>query len=301
MRISLIFSLIFSTFQSVFGQELNCQVTIINDARLELTNVEREVITQLETVVYEFMNNTKWTKDNFTVEERINCNIQIQIKEIPSSGSFKGSLQVQCSRPTFNSSYNTTLLNYQDDNFEFRYDRNSIIVYAPNQFRDNLTSVLAFYAYFILGMDYDSFSDKGGTKYFSEAQQIVNNAQSSGFAGWTSNEKGKNNRFWLVDNILHELFTPLRECNFHYHRKALDVMYEDKIAARKEVYNALNMLVKLTSTRPNSLNTLNFLSAKSTEIKNLYEDAEAKEKNDIVLLLKRIDPANSEKYQAIMN
>lgn len=301
MRICLFFVMVFSAFKLTFGQELNCQVTIINDARLELTNVEREVLQQLETVVYEFMNNTKWTKDKFTVEERINCNIQIQINEIPSSGSFKGSLQVQSSRPTFNSSYNTTLFNYQDDNLEFSYNRNSIFVYAPNQFRDNLTSVLAFYAYFILGMDYDSFSNKGGTKYFTEAQQIVNNAQSSGFAGWTSNEKGKNNRYWLVDNILHELFTPLRECMYHYHRKALDKMYEDKILARSEVYNALNMLVKLTSTRPNSLNALNFLSAKSTELKNLYEDAEVKEKNDVVLLLKRIDPANSEKYQAIMN
>jgi len=301
MKISLIFVMIFSSFQMLFGQELNCQVTIVNDARMELTSVEREVIEQLEVVIYEFMNNTKWTKDKFTVEERINCNIQIQINEIPSSGSFKGSLQVQSSRPTFNSSYNTTMFNYQDDNFEFAYNRNAIFVYAPNQFRDNLTSVLAFYAYFIIGMDYDSFSKLGGTKYFSEAQQIVSNAQSSGFSGWTSNEKGKNNRYWLVDNILHELFTPLRECTFHYHRKALDLMYDDKIAARTEVYNALNMLVKLSSTRPNSLNALNFLAAKSTELKNLFEDAEAKEKNDIVLLLKRIDPVNSEKYQAIMN
>lgn len=301
MRIALFIVLIFTSLQNVTGQELNCQVTVVNDARLELTNVEREVMKQLETMVYEFMNNTKWTKDKFTVEERINCNVQIQINEIPSSGSFKGSIQVQSSRPTFNSSYNTTLFNYQDDNFEFAFNRNSIFVYAPNQFRDNLTSVLAFYAYFILGMDYDSFSDKGGTKHFSEAQQIVSNAQSSGFSGWTSNEKGKNNRFWLVDNIMHELFTPLRECNFHYHRKGLDILYEDKILARSEVYSALNMLVKLTSTRPNSLNVLNFLSAKSTELKNFYEDAEAKEKNDIVLLLKRIDPANSEKYQVIMN
>ena len=105
----------------------------------------------------------------------------------------------------------------------------------------------------------------------------------------------------MVDNILHELFTPLRECTYHYHRKGLDVLYDDKVLARSEVYNALNKLVKLTSTRPNSLNALNFLSAKSTELKNLYEDAEIKEKNDIVNLLKRIDPVNSEKYQQILN
>ena len=293
--------MVFGAYLSVKGQELNCQVSIILDARLEINVVEREVLDQLENTIYEFMNNTIWTKDKFTMEERINCNIQIQINEIPTSGSFKGFMQVQSSRPTFNSSYNTTVFNYQDDDVEFSFNRNAIFVYAPNQFRDNLTSMLAFYAYFIIGMDYDSFSDKGGTKYFSEAQQIVNNAQTSSFTGWRSNEKGKNNRYWLVDNILHELFTPLRECTYHYHRKGLDVLYDDKVLARSEVYNALSKLVKLTSTRPNSLNALNFLSAKSTELKNLYEDAEPKEKNEIVNLLKRIDPVNSERYQEILN
>lgn len=301
MRNLCVIAMFFGTFLSVKGQELNCQVSIILDARLEINIVEREVLDQLENTIYEFMNNTIWTKDKFTMEERINCNIQIQINEIPSSGQFKGFMQVQSSRPAFSSSYNTTMFNFQDDDVQFSFDRNAIFVYAPNQFRDNLTSMLAFYAYFIIGMDYDSFSDKGGTKYFSEAQQIVSNAQTSNFAGWKSNEKGKNNRYWLIDNILHELFTPLRECNYHYHRKGLDVLYEDKVLARSEIFNALNKLVKLTSTRPNSLNVLNFLSAKSNELKNLYEDAEPKEKNDIVNLLKRIDPVNSEKYQQILN
>ncbi len=301
MRNLCVIAMFFGTFLSVKGQELNCQVSIILDARLEINIVEREVLDQLENTIYEFMNNTIWTKDKFTMEERINCNIQIQINEIPSSGQFKGFMQVQSSRPAFSSSYNTTMFNFQDDDVQFSFDRNAIFVYAPNQFRDNLTSMLAFYAYFIIGMDYDSFSDKGGTKYFSEAQQIVSNAQTSNFAGWKSNEKGKNNRYWLIDNILHELFTPLRECNYHYHRKGLDALYEDKVLARSEIFNALNKLVKLTSTRPNSLNVLNFLSAKSNELKNLYEDAEPKEKNDIVNLLKRIDPVNSEKYQQILN
>lgn len=301
MRNYYIVVLFLGAFFSAKSQELNCQVSIILDARLEVTNVEREVLDQLENTIYEFMNNTQWTKDKFTMEERINCNIQIQINEIPSAGQFKGFMQVQSSRPAFSSSYNTTMFNYQDNDVQFAFDRNAIFVYAPNQFRDNLTSMLAFYAYFIIGMDYDSFSDKGGTKYFTEAQQIVNNAQSSGFAGWRSNEKGKNNRYWLIDNILHELFTPLRECNYHFHRKGIDALYDDKILARSEIFNALNKLVKLTSTRPNSLNALNFLSAKSTELKNLYEDAEAKEKNEIVNLLKRIDPVNSERYQQIIN
>lgn len=287
-------------FLTLSAQELNCQVSIITDAKLEVTSVEQEVFQQLEQTIYEMMNNTQWTKDKFTVEERINCNIQLQIREIPSPGTYSGSMQIQVSRPVFNSSYNTTLFNFQDDDITFNFSRNSVLVYAPNQFRDNLTSILAFYAYFILGMDYDSFSMKGGTKYFNEAQQIVTNAQASGFAGWKSNERNRANRYWLVDNILHELFSPLRECIYDYHRKGLDVMYDDPIVARNEVYNALNKLTKVVSSRPNSLNLLNFVQAKSNELKSMYVDAEVSDKNNIVNLLKRLDPANSSKYQEIL-
>lgn len=287
-------------FLTLSAQELNCQVSIITDAKLEVTSVEQEVFQQLEQTIYEMMNNTQWTKDKFTVEERINCNIQLQIREIPSPGTYSGSMQIQVSRPVFNSSYNTTLFNFQDDDITFNFSRNSVLVYAPNQFRDNLTSILAFYAYFILGMDYDSFSMKGGTKYFNEAQQIVTNAQASGFAGWKSNERNRANRYWLVDNILHELFSPLRECIYDYHRKGLDVIYDDPIVARNEVYNALNKLTKVVSSRPNSLNLLNFVQAKSNELKSMYADAEVSDKNNIVNLLKRLDPANSSKYQEIL-
>lgn len=297
---ALLLSVFISLTLNSFSQELNCQVSIITDAKLEVTSVELDVFKQLEQVIYEFMNNTQWTKDKFAVEERINCNIQLQIREIPTPGTYSGSMQIQVSRPVFNSSYNTNLMNFQDDDITFNYSRNSVLVYAPNQFRDNITSVLAFYAYFMLGMDYDSFSLKGGTKYFTEAQQIVTNAQSSGYAGWKSNERNKSNRYWLVDNILHELFTPLRECNYEYHRQGLDIMYDDPVEARNNVYNALNKLVKVVSSRPNSINLLNFVQAKSNELKNMYADAEQADKNNIVNLLKRIDPANSSKYQVIL-
>lgn len=296
LLVTLFTGLIFSSF----SQELNCQVSIITDAKLEVTSVELDVFKQLEQTIYEFMNNTQWTKDKFSVEERINCNIQLQIREIPSPGTYSGSMQIQVSRPVFNSSYNTNLMNFQDDDITFNYSRNSVLVYAPNQFRDNITSVLAFYAYFILGMDYDSFSLKGGTKYFTEAQQIVGNAQSSGYAGWKSNERNKSNRYWLVDNILHELFTPLRECNYEYHRQGLDIMYDDPVEARNKVYDALSKLVKVVSSRPNSVNTLNFVQSKSNELKNMYSDADQADKNNVVNLLKRIDPANSSKYQVIL-
>ena len=283
------------------AQELNCQVTLITDAKLEVTTVDKEVLEQLKQVINDFMNNTQWTKDKFKAEERINCNIQLQISKIPSQGVYEGAMQIQSSRTAFNSSYNTTVFNFQDENISFAYSRNSIISYAPNQYRDNLTSVLAFYAYFIIGMDYDSFGLKGGTTYFNEAQQIVSLAQSSGASGWKSNEQGKRNRYWLVDNVLHQLFEPLRECNYEYHRKGLDKLYENKDSARKAMFDGLNKLTKVITTRPNSTNVLNFVQAKLIELKNLYADAEAKDKNEIVNLLKKIDPANSSKYMEILN
>jgi hypothetical protein len=282
------------------SQELNCKVTIVADAKLELSTVDQEVVAQLKQTMEDMMNNTQWTKDKFKVEERINCALQLQLKEKSGSNGFSGSLQVQSSRPAFNSSYNTTLLNFLDENVAFSYSRNAILIYAPNQFRDNLTSILAFYAYFIIGMDYDSFSLKGGTSYFNEAQQIVSLAQSSGAAGWKSNESNKRNRFWLVDNVLHQLFEPLRECNFMYHRKGIDKLYDDKIAARKQMFDALNKLNTVIQTRPNSINLINFAQAKRLELKEICADAETKEKTDLVNLMKKIDPSNATKYDEIL-
>ena len=285
----------------VSSQELNCQVSIVTDAKLEVNSVEKEVFEKLEQTVYELMNNTQWTKDVFAIEERINCNLQIQIKSKLAQNTYSGSLQVQSTRPAFNSSYNTTLFNFMDQDLQFSFSRNSLLVYAPNQYRDNLTSVLAFYAYFILGMDYDSYSLKGGTKYFNEAQQIVMLAQSSSSPGWKSKEAGKRNRFWLVDNVLHQLFEPLRDCFYQYHRKGIDVLYENKESGREAIYNAINLLSTVIRNRPNSINTQSFVQAKSNELKNLSIDADKNSKTKIVNLLKRIDPANSSKYQEILN
>lgn len=283
-----------------FSQELNCQVTIVADAKLELTTVDQDIIAQLKQTITDMMNNTQWSKDKFKVEERINCVLQLQIKEKPSTGTYSGSLQVQSTRPVFNSSYNTTVINYLDENVAFSFSRNALLVYAPNQYRDNLTSILAFYAYYIIGMDYDSFSLKGGTPYFNEAQQIVSLAQSSGASGWKSNESSKRNRFWLVDNVLHQLFEPLRECNYQYHRKGVDKLYEDKVAGRKQMFDALVKLNTVTQARPNSINLINFVQAKLTEIKEISEDAEQKDKTDIVNLMKKIDPSNASKYEEIL-
>jgi hypothetical protein len=297
-----ILTIVFILFYSLsFSQELNCQVSVEADAKLELNSTELEIIKQMKQGVYDLMNNTQWTKDNFKTEERINCNIQIQIKTNPSSGVYTGFIQVQSTRPAFNSNYNTVLFNFQDDDMAIAFSRNTVLTYAQNQFRDNLSSILAFYAFYIIGMDYDSFSSKGGTPFFNEAQQIVSNAQSSGAPGWKASETGKRNRYWLVDNILQPVFDPLRECNYMYHRKGIDMMYDNKVEAKKSLLAALNKLTPVVQTRPNTINIVNFLNAKTTELKNILSDSEVKEKTDFVNLLKKLDSGNSSKYQEILN
>lgn len=285
---------------AVHAQELNCKVTIIKDIKTDVTSAENELFKQLEQVITDFMNNTKWTEDKFKPEERINCQLQLQIKTI-NNGQFGGAIQVQSTRPVFNGSYSTTVFNFQDDNLEFNYSQNTILIYQQNQYRDNLSSLLAFYAYFIIGMDYDSFSNQGGTPFFQIAQQIVTNAQTSSSKGWKSNEPGKKNRYWLTENILQQLFEPLRSCNYDYHRKGMDQLYANKVEGRKEIYNALNKLSTVASARPNSINIINFATCKQMELRNLFLDASPEEKNQIVAVLKKIDPANSSKYEAILN
>ncbi len=286
---------------SSFSQELNCQVSVLTDARVEVNSTEQEIIKQMKQSVYDFMNDTKWTEDEFKTEERINCNIQIQIKTIPSTGSYTGYIQVQFNRPAFNSNYNSVIFNFQDDDVAFSFSRNAVLQYNENQYKDNLTSILSFYAYFMLGMDYDSFSLKGGTPYFTKAQQIVTNAQVSGAGGWKANETGKRNRYWLVENILQPAFEPVRECNYMYHRKGIDMLYENKVSAKKAMFEALNKLTPVVQRNPNNLNTLNLLYSKIQEFKNILSDSETKEKTDFVNLLKKLDSGNSSLYQEILN
>ena len=288
-------------FPNIHGQELNCEVSIITDAKLEVTTTEQEALKQLKEVIFDFMNTTQWTKDKFKIEERINCNLQLQINNIPSAGTFSGSLQVLSSRPAFNSSHNSLLFNFQDNDIAFAFSRNTALYYTQNSFRDNLSSILAFYAYFVIGMDYDSFSPNGGTPYFVEAQQIVVNAQTSGARGWKASESGKRNRFWLVDNVLQQLFQPLRDCNYNYHRKGMDQLYDDKDKGVKEIYKALIKLKPVVQTRPNTVNIINFVYCKTAELKSLLSDSDLKEKTDFVNLLKRLDPGNSSKFQAFLN
>jgi hypothetical protein len=288
-------------FYGLQAQELNCQVNIVVDNKVEVSSTEQEIINQMKQSITEIMNNTAWTKDKFKIEERINCNLQIQIREIPATGAYRGDIQVSSVRPAFNSNYNSTLFNFQDENFQASFSRGAVLNYVPNQYRDNLTSILAFYAYFIIAMDYDSFSLKGGTPYFQEAQQIVTLAQTGGAAGWKSSESNKRNRFYLVDNMLQPVFEPFRVCIYQYHRSGIDQLYDKKEEGKKAISAALNSLSPIMATRPNTVNVVSFLFGKTTELKNIFSDSELKEKQDLVNLLKKLDPANNTLYSTILD
>lgn len=302
MKIKLLLFFVVLQSDIGFGQELNCQVNIIPAPALSLGPVEKEIFTELQNSIYDFMNTTKWTNDIFEIEERINCNIQITVTDLPSNTTFKGKIQVQSTRPVYNTSYNTTVFNHIDSDFAINFLRNSAILPMSNyQYRDNLSALLSFYAYMILGYDYDSFSLKGGDQYFNAAQQIANNAKNSGDEGWSASASKKRNRFWMVDNVLQPVFSPLRDAYYEYHRSGLDIFYTDMAKGRQIILTALQNLDKIQRARPGSLNLQMFLTGKSNELVNIFSQSETKEKNEAVSILKKLDPSNSSVYQEIMN
>ena len=279
------------------AQELNCTVQISAD---QIQDIDKRVFETLETSIFEFLNNTKWTNDIYGAEERIECSILINVTKRISTDEFEATIQVQSHRPIYKTSYNSTLLNYNDVDFQFRYLEYQSLEFSLNTFTSNLTSVLAFYAYMIIGLDYDSFSLEGGTPYFQKAQIIVSNAQNAREEGWKAYE-GDKNRYWFVENLLTQTFKPLRESGYKYHRKGLDTMTEDIEAARAEIAATIESLKTIHKLKPGSHNMQVFFNAKSDEIVNIFSQAFPDKKQAVVQSLNEIDPGNSSKYQKIIS
>ena len=217
------------------------------------------------------MNNRKWTNDVFQQDERIECSVVITITERPTTDQFKATIQIQARRPIFKTSYNSLLFNNLDKNLAFNYIEYQPIEYVENTFTSNLTSVLAFYAYYIIGLDYDSYSLEGGTPYFQKAQQVVTNAQNSGDKGWKSFEDTRN-RYWLVENILNNTFKPLRECIYKYHRLGFDAMADDLNGGRTAVMQSLDLAKKVFDNKPGSFNLQIFFLSKADELVQLFRN-----------------------------
>lgn len=295
MRKLIILLFFVGAIQSTFAQELNCQVTINST---QIAGTDKRVFDAMQTAIYEFMLTRKWTNETFKVEERIDCSILINITERTNSDEFKGTLQIQARRPVFKTSYNTALLNFNDNDISFKYTEAQPLEFVENTYSGNLTSILAFYAYYVIGLDYDSFALNGGTPYFQKALAVVNNAQGSGFQGWKAFDSN-NNRYWLINNMLDATYVSMREANYNIHRKGLDVMADNKDAGRAVILESLMELKKVHQVKPLSFSLQVFFISKADEIVNVFCGGFPDEKAKVVSLLNEIDPTNSNKYTKI--
>lgn len=282
----------------IAAQELNCRVTV-NATPAAQQVIDKRVFQSLQKQVYEFMNNTQWTTDQFKRDEKIDCNLLINVTKVNPPDEFDATITVQSERPIFNSSYKSVMLNYQDNDFTFRYLEYQQFLYSENSFLSNLTSVLAYYAYVIIAMDYDSYGLKGGTPYWTKAQSLVQFAQNAPEKGWRSSD-GFRNRYWLVENILNPVFEPMRECNYNWHMKGMDIMYDQLDNGRTAILDCLDLLQKVHKARPASFNMQVFFNAKAQEIVNIFSEALPADKNRAINVLNQIDATNQNKYSKIM-
>lgn len=279
---------------SGFSQELNAQVEVISE-KIQATNRQR--FTTLETSMREFLNNRRWTNETYSPDERISCQFIVTINK-ENNDKYEGTLQVLYSRPIYKSGYNSPILVHRDDKFSFQYLEFDRLDFSMTTNISNLTSVLAYYAYIIIGLDHDTYAIKGGDPFFEDAQTIVNNAQGGAYAGWSSFE-GNNNRFWLVDNLTSPVFDDFRLGLYQYHRLGLDLMYEPRqqAAAKNVIKNSLIKLEAVNEKRRNSMLMQIFFDAKSQEIINIFSDGEPMDLADLKEVLVELDPTNSSKYQ----
>ena len=293
-KIILVVFFLFS-IANVFSQELNATVSVNFQ---QVANGNPQLFKNLETQVKEFLNTTKWTTKEFIDVEKIECNFFINISTY-GSNNFEATLQVQSSRPVYNSTLSTPILNINDKNFSFRFIEFENLIYDPNTFNSNLVSVLAFYANLIIGLDQDSFSELGGTEYLQIASNIVNVAQTSGFKGWNQSEGNNNNRNFLISDILSSTFTPFRQALYQYHRLGMDVMADDVKKGKEGVIVGINALAEIQKTRPNALLTRTFFDAKTDEIVSIFSGGPRVNVVPLVETLNRISPLNSQKWSKI--
>ena len=274
-----------------YGQELRSRV-IVNADQIETT--ERAIFQEMEVALAEFLNNRKWTDDIYEPEERINCNFILNISGIPGIGRFEASVQVLSSRPIYNTDYETVLLNFADRDWAFEYVSSQPLQFNDNAFISNLTSILAYYAYIIIGLDYDSFEELGGEDYFQKAWQVVTNAQQTGFNGWDRFEGRGRNRYWLAENFLSNEMEPIRRAYYKYHRLGLDQLSEKPDDARKEILESVKMVQKSNNARPRSILTISFLDAKSEELAQVFTQGNIAERRNAYNILTEIDPTKSD-------
>jgi hypothetical protein len=288
--------LILMSLTEIQGQELRCAVQVVAPS---VQGTNRNVFQTLRETIFEFMNNQQWTSHVYENSERIECTFHFTIDEVIGVDQFKGSLQVQARRPVYNSAYSSTTLNLKDNNVDFRYGEYESLVFNKNNVESNLVGILAYYANIVLGYDYDTFSAEGGTPYFEEAERIVGMMQNARESGWKQFES-RQNRYWLVDNLLEEDHRPLRECYYEYHRNGLDRMSEDPEEGRANIAESLDLLQQVYRTDPSSYALQVFFDAKNQELVKVFSESFSMEKAEVVNILTEINPTNSDSYEKLL-
>ena len=293
MRIKFLIIFVLVAF-SAFSQELKAVVSINSN---QVTNVNTQIFKNLEKQVFDFLNNTKFSDRIVKPNEKVNCSFFFIINKFESN-NFEVTLQVNSTRPVFNSTFTTPILNINDKDVSFKYIEFENLIYDQNSFTSNLVSVLSFYANVVLASDADTFSDKGGTNYLESALNITNVAQSSGFSGWVQTGK-KTTRFNLISDLMSNTFDAYRETLYQYHIKGLDKMADDLKTGKIEITNAIETLLKLHKVRPNSLLARTFFDAKTDEIVNVFSGGPTIDVSKVKDNLATISPLNSSKWNKI--
>ena len=281
------------------SQELNCNIQV-SAQRIQGSN--REVFENMQRDLYEFMNNMVWTNHVFSYAERIDCNILINLNEQLSADEFRGTIQIQLSRPVFNTTYKSTVLNFIDNNFQFRYVEFQPLEFDPSTYRSSLVSTLAYYAYMILGFDYDSFSPLGGTEFFQMAEKIVMTAQNASDPGWKPYDGSRNrNRYWLVKNALDNEYEGVRQFLYDYNLYGLDRMESNIGDARIRMVESLRYVQDVFRKKPDPFMYIMqvIMEAKTDEIISIFSGSFPEEKSRVVQIMTEIDPANKAKYERI--
>jgi len=281
---------------SVNAQELNCNIQINSD---QIAGSNKSVFNTLQKSISEFVNNRRWTELSFSNTEKIECTMSIIVKSVDQN-VFTGEIQVQSRRPVFNTSYFSPLFNFKDNNFSFEYKEFDQLEMNENTITSNLTAVLAYYAYIIIGYDMDSYSRLGGSSLFQAAERIVTAAQSADLKGWKAFESSRN-RYALINNLTDEAFKKYRNYFYEYHRLGLDEMSENIVNGRAKIATGLPILREANRARPSAIVISSFLDAKSDELISIFSKATEKEKKDAVEILSDVNPTQTDRYQKILN
>ena len=280
-----------------FAQALDCDVVV--DAT-QIQTQDRRVFQDMEKAFEDFMNGRDWANDEFKPEERIKCTLAISLVEMPSIGNFRATVQIRSSRPIYNTTYESILFNFADRDWNFTYIESQPMIYNENDFTSNLTSMLAFYAFVVLGIDYDSFGELSGSIYFQQAQNIVTQAAVSNSPGWSGLESTRN-RYALIDDLTNQRLEEMRTGYYRYHRLGLDVYDTKPDEARKEILAMLQSMKAVKTQYPASILVISFFDAKAAELVDIFSDGSITDRRTAYNLLMELNPSKGEIYSKIIN